>query len=132
MEVLNYLKEIDKNLKQEKNEIWVKVKKEKLKRVLEKLRNLGVSRISSISGVDVGKKIEIIYHFIYNENIINIRTSVPKENPEISTIIEIYPGANLFERELAEMLGVKVLGHPNPKRLFLPEDWKGKPPLRKD
>ncbi len=132
MEVLNYLKEIDKNLKQEKNEIWVKVKKEKLKRVLEKLRNLGVSRISSISGVDVGKKIEIIYHFIYNENIINIRTSVPKEKPEISTIIEIYPGANLFERELAEMLGVKVLGHPNPKRLFLPEDWEGKPPLRKD
>jgi len=62
---------------------------------------------------------------------VNIRVSLPKNKLEIKTATGIYPGANLFEREVAEMLGVNVLGHPNLQGLFLNEN-SPKTPLRKD
>jgi Ni,Fe-hydrogenase III component G len=52
---------------------------------------------------------------------------------EIETVTDIFPGAVLYERDLMEMLGVQVKGHPDPRRLFLPDDWPaGKFPLRKE
>jgi len=49
------------------------------------------------------------------------------------SVTDIFPGAVLYERDLMEMLGVKVENHPDPRRLFLPEDWpEGNYPLLKE
>jgi len=91
-----------------------------------------VTHISAITGVDVGENIEVIYHFDCRPAVLNLKILIPTSDPRVRTVTEIFPGAVFYERDLMEMLGVKVEGHPNPKRLFLPDDWpEGVYPLRK-
>lgn len=116
--------------KEENSNFWLKSERENLGKMLEEMKSRGLSRISSISGVDTGKNIEVLYHFIHKKFTVNIRVPVSKKNPEIETITPLFPGANLFERELSEMLGITVKNHPNPKNLFLDEN-SPKAPYRK-
>ncbi len=122
--------EISKQLKSKK-EVWVRVSRAELEKTLYRLKESGVERITSITGTDTGKSIDITYHLFHKGNSINLRVSLPRQKPEVKSITPVYPGAELFERELSEMLGIKILHHPDPRKLFLPEDWKGKPPYRK-
>jgi NADH:ubiquinone oxidoreductase subunit C len=126
----NYLKKNSKAFFSDEKSLWFVLEKDNIRSVFKKLKDLGVYRISCISGVDVGKDIEIIYHFNFNKKRFNIKTSVSKENPEIETVSDIYHGCSLFERELAEMLGIKIKGHPDPRNLFLYKD-SPKAPLRR-
>jgi Ni,Fe-hydrogenase III component G len=109
---------------------WASIDKKNLKSVLSELHKLGVYRICCISGVDTGEAIDVIYHFDYEGFRINVKIVLDKARPEIQSITRIYPGAGLYERELAEMLGVKVIGHPDPRNLFLYKD-SPKTPLRR-
>ncbi len=89
--------------------------------------------ISTITGLDLGDAIELNYHLWCRKAEVTIRTRVSKLKPEIKTITDIIPGAALYEREVFDLLGVKFLGHPDLKRLVLPESWpEGQHPLRKD
>ena len=101
-----------------------------IKFILEQDENAG---ISAITGIDLGEKIELMYHIRTYGTIITIGTEVPKKNAKIESITDLIPGANFHEREASDLLGVFFEGHPNPKRLILPEDWPGNIfPLRKD
>jgi len=98
-------------------------------------KNMGVWFISTISGVDAGENIEVLYHLFdhtrYTEVTINV--PVPKSKPELKSLVEFFPGANLYEREVYDMFGVKFIGHPNLKRLLLADDFpEGQHPLLKD
>lgn len=89
--------------------------------------------ISAITGVDLGKDIELMYHIRTQGTIVTIRTQVPKEDARIQTITDLLPGANFHEREVADLFGVTFDGHPDQGRLILPDDWPpGLFPLRKD
>jgi Ni,Fe-hydrogenase III large subunit/NADH:ubiquinone oxidoreductase subunit C len=101
--------------------------------ILTLLQSLAFTMISTITGIDLGDEVELNYHFWCGKAEVTIRTRVPKPRPEIETITDIIPGAALYEREVFDLLGVKFLGHPDLKRLILPESWpKGQYPLRKD
>ncbi|NIO22529.1 MAG: hypothetical protein GTN38_00695 [Candidatus Aenigmarchaeota archaeon] len=128
MHVESYIKGLKP--KMENNNIWISPGRKEFKKVLRELKGLGVGRISSISGTDVGKDIEVVYHLVHRNRTINVRISVDKKNHTIETITDIYPGSNLFERELSEMLGIHIKKHPNPRRLFLAHD-SPKTPLRR-
>jgi Ni,Fe-hydrogenase III large subunit/NADH:ubiquinone oxidoreductase subunit C len=96
------------------------------------LKNIEEVALSTISAVDLGEEIELNYHMRCNGSV-TIRNRVPKENPTTRTITGLIPGATLYEREAFDLLGVMFEGHPNLKRLMLPEDWnQGEYPLRKD
>ena len=116
--------------KTEGNNIWISVGKTEVREIMRELKSLGISRISFITGVDTGKGMDVIYHLVYKEKTINLRISLDKKNLAVDTITDIYPGANLFERELYEMLGINVRKHPNLKMLFLSEG-SPKNPMRK-
>ncbi|MEE9323492.1 MAG: NADH-quinone oxidoreductase subunit C [Candidatus Aenigmarchaeota archaeon] len=128
MHVESYIKKLKP--KREGDNLWISLEREKLLPVLRDLKSLGLSRVSSISGVDVGKGIEVIYHFIHKKKTINFRISLDKKDCAVDSITDIYPGANLFERELYEMIGVNVRNHPNLKKLFLDKN-SPKTPLRR-
>ena len=107
--------------------------REKLKNLMRTLRAAGVTHISTITGVDLGNVVEVIYHFDCRPAMLNLKILLPKDNLKVPTITDVFPGAILYERDLMEMLGVKVEGHPDPRRLFLPDDWpEGVYPLRKE
>jgi NADH:ubiquinone oxidoreductase subunit C len=124
------LREIDSGMKKEGGSFWITVKKEELKKRLKYLKASGINRISSITGVDTEAGIEVIYHLEHEKEFVNVKTILPKDRPEADTITDLFPGANLFERELMEMLGVRIRGHPNPKKLFLADD-SPESPLRR-
>jgi NADH-quinone oxidoreductase subunit C len=71
----------------------------------------------------------ILYSFDRNERI-RVKTQIV-EGESIPTCVPIWPTANWLEREVYDMFGIKFDGHPDMRRILLPEDWKGHP-LRKD
>ena len=93
---------------------------------------LNINHLSTITARDTGQEIEILYHFLLNGVVITIRTACPKDDPMVDSIVSIFPGAVLYERELNDILGVIPKGHPDLRRLVLPDDWVGGYPLRKD
>jgi NADH-quinone oxidoreductase subunit C len=130
MPIQEYLKSIGLGFREEKAEAWLSLEARNLHMVLEELKKNGFTRVSAISGVDVGKNIEVIYHVFSEDLYVSVRVLLPKAKPEIKSVTGIYPSASMFERELHEMLGVQILEHPNLKGLFLNEN-SPKTPLRK-
>lgn len=88
--------------------------------------------LSTITGIDLGNEIELNYHMACNGTL-TLKNRVFIEKPFTKTITDIIPGANLYEREVFDLLGVVFDGHPDLKRLMLPDNWpNGNYPLRKD
>ena len=129
--------------------IRVNVKKEEIIDVATFIRDeLNFDHAESVSGVDypADNQIEVVYHLgSYTDTslakkILAIATRAPREdNPHPgndSTILpslrDVFPSVSFHERECFEMLGVYFDGHPDNRRLLLPEDWADMPPLRKD
>ncbi len=116
-----------------KNIVNIVVPKESYKEVIKFIvENFNIPHIQTITGIDMGNEIQIIAH-LGRSITINVKTSIDKNNPQIDTITDIIPGASFYEREVYDLLGVNFIGHPNLKRVILPEDWpKGVYPLRKE
>jgi len=125
--------------KKETITIWMKIDKNVFKDVIKHLCDIQFPHLAVVSGNDLGPTIELIYHFTLNYGhrmkvtILNISVELPKSNPEIETICDYIPGALVTEREKQEFLGVKIIGIPDSRRLFLPEDFpEGIYPWRRD
>jgi len=86
------------------------------------------------TGLDTPEGIEILYHFSFDKlgKVVSIRTLLPREKPEVESISLIIKGAQWIEREIQDLLGVKFLNHPDPRRFILADDWpEGVYPYRK-
>ncbi len=62
---------------------------------------------------------------------LRLKVRLPGEDAHVATVSTIWPAANWLEREVWDMFGIAFDGHPDPRRLLMPEDWEGFP-LRKD
>ncbi|MEL6268607.1 MAG: NADH-quinone oxidoreductase subunit C [Chloroflexota bacterium] len=70
-----------------------------------------------------------VYSMIYNRRL-RIKTFAMEEEPIVPTVTDIWLNADWLEREIMDMMGVKFGGHPDPRRLLMPEDWDGHPHRR--
>jgi NADH-quinone oxidoreductase subunit C len=91
--------------------------------------------LSDLTALDWPKeeKIQIVYHlfsYTHNHQIV-LKVDLPRDNPKISTLENVWKVANWFEREVYDLFGVIFEGHSDLRRIMLPEDWVGYP-LRKD
>jgi NADH-quinone oxidoreductase subunit C len=93
---------------------------------------LNIQHLSTITARDTGNDLEILYHFLLKGVVITIRTTCPKNDPTVDSIVSVFPSAILYERELHDILGIVPNGHPDLRRLVLPDEWVGGYPLRKD
>ena len=131
------------------NRITVNVKKDDIIEVATFLRDeLHFTHAESVSGVDypADNEIEVVYHLgnyddpQLEKQIFALSTRVPREeqpNPgndstRLPSLRTVFYSVEFHERECFEMLGVYFEGHPDNRRLLLPEDWADLPPLRKD
>jgi Ni,Fe-hydrogenase III component G len=97
-------------------------------------KDLG-ARFNIASGVDVREHMEILYHFTFEDInlLVSLRVKLPKEKLEIDSLAATFEGANWIEREMRELLGINFKGHPDLRRLLLPDEWpEGVYPLRAD
>jgi NADH-quinone oxidoreductase subunit C len=70
-----------------------------------------------------------IYSMLYNRRL-RLKVFVPEEEPEVATVTSVWPGANWLEREIFDMMGITFTGHPDMRRVLMPEDWDGHPHRR--
>jgi len=131
------------------NRIRIKTSKEDVIQVAKFLRDeMHYDHAESVSGVDypADKEIEVVYHLgSYTDpqlanQVLALATRAPREeNPNpgfdstrLPSLRDVFYSVEFHERECFEMLGVFFEGHPDNRRLLLPEDWADLPPLRKD
>ncbi|HPM42748.1 MAG TPA: NADH-quinone oxidoreductase subunit C [Candidatus Omnitrophota bacterium] len=98
------------------------------------VNSMKFSILCTITGLDEGERLTFIYHLADESGaIFNLKTSAPKSDPVIKTVMNYFPAAEIYERELIDLLGAKIDGMPEGKRYPLPDDWpKDQYPLRKD
>jgi len=92
-------------------------------------------RLATATGRDTPERIEVLYHYCFDSLgiVVTVRTWALKPDCELESVATIFPGANFIEREIYDLLGVKFLNHPDPRRLILSDDWpEGVHPLRND
>lgn len=115
--------------------IFAEMQEDRFFEVLEYvIGELGFSSLCAITGLDEGQSFGFIYHVSSAKGeVLSIKISVPREKIAIRTVTGYFPPAEIYEREMVDLLGVKVEGLPEGKRYPLPDNWpEGRYPLRKD
>jgi NADH-quinone oxidoreductase subunit C len=91
--------------------------------------------LSNLSGVDYPKRsvIQVVYHLYsyHHRHAFVLKVDAVRDNPVVVTVAQVWSHAEWEEREAYDLLGVVFEGHPDLRRLLMPEDWPGHP-LRKD
>ena len=90
--------------------------------------------LSSLSGVDYDEdNLAVVYNFysFVHKHKLKIKVLVPKSEPKVKTVSDVWATANWHEREAYDLFGIKFEDHPDLRRILLPDDWEGHP-LRKD
>jgi len=120
----------------ESDEAKVMVKSEALADIARYLRDgdgLEFDYLSAVTGVDYGDYFEVVYHLTslkHNHSLV-LKTKASRQDSTVPSVTPIWRGAELQEREIYDLMGIRFAGHPCLKRIFL---WEGFPghPLRKD
>ncbi|HEX8719396.1 MAG TPA: NADH-quinone oxidoreductase subunit C [Pyrinomonadaceae bacterium] len=93
--------------------------------------------LSDLTGVDRGPeeepRFEVNYHLFSTKRFhrLRLKVLVEQENPRVETVTAVWRTANWHERETFDMFGIIFEGHPDLRRILLPDDWQGHA-LRKD
>lgn len=119
--------------------IWIRLDRNIFHDAVKRLVEIDFPHLGVISGVDTGEEVELLYHFFIffgmkNQEInVTFTVPLPKSDLKIPTIADIIPGAVYSEREKQDFLGVEVVDIPDPRRLFLTENFpENVYPWRKD
>jgi NADH-quinone oxidoreductase subunit C len=97
---------------------------------------LAFTFLSGVTAVDrfpIEPRFELNYHLLSlsRRDSLCLRVSLPGDAPVIESVVPVWPTANWHEREIFDLFGIRFEGHPNLRRMLLPDDWEGYP-LRKD
>ena len=123
------------NVVSEDKRINLLVKKEELYQILSQLKDTGFNHLSDVTAVDYidEQEFELIYHLWSHQEKIRaiVKVRIPRESPTVKSVVDLWTGAQIHEREDHELFGINFEGNPNLLPLFL-EDWEEMPPFRKD
>lgn len=122
-----------------RGEVTIFLQASRLRTTCEFLRDepeLNFQYLSDITAVDLypaEPRFEVVYHLrsIEPHATLRLKVRLPGDNPKVESVVPVWPGANAFEREVCDLMGIQFEGHPFLRRILLPEDWEGHP-LRKD
>jgi len=124
-------------------QVGVVVKRERIVDILRWLRDspeIKMDHLMDLCGVDNKKRqgknllrLEVVYNLysIPLRHSIRIRAQVPENDAVIDTVTTLWCGADWPERECYDLVGISFTGHPDMRRILLPDDWEGHP-LRKE
>ncbi len=116
---------------------FIKIDPTQVREIITFLRDdLHFETIGNLCGVDYPAvpALVVAYHLVSytHKRVVCLKAFLPREGePTIPTISDLFKAANWFEREAYDMYGVRFTGHPDLRRILMPEDWVGYP-LRKD
>jgi NADH-quinone oxidoreductase subunit C len=108
---------------------------QRIKPVLEALQGKGYSFLASLHGVDYypqEPRLGVLYELLDMDRVdrISVKARVGTDEPRIDSVVGLFPGAEFPEREVYDMFGVVFEGHPDLRRILMPEDYEGFPQRR--
>lgn len=106
-----------------------------IRSTLQHLRGLGYAFLASVHGLDYypeEPRLGVIYELLDMGRVdrIAVKLRVPLDAPTVESVSEDWPTANHQEREIYDMFGVVFSGHPDLRRILMPEDYEGHPQRR--
>ena len=108
---------------------------QKIRAVLEHLQGKGYTMIASLHGVDYypqEPRLGVLYEMLDRTRVdrISVKARVHTDDPRIESVVDLFPTAEFPEREVYDMFGVVFDGHPDLRRILMPEDYEGHPQRR--
>jgi NADH-quinone oxidoreductase subunit C len=122
--------------KYDRAELTITVARESIVAACQALQQAGYNFLEDVTAVDwypSEPRFQITYHILSMSLKQRVRLVVRlnSDSAAVDSITPVWPSANFYEREIFDLFGVHIGGHPNLKRIMMPEDWNGHP-LRKD
>ena len=120
----------------DRGELTLTVPADRIREALSAIKDAGYNAFLDMTAVDwlpSEPRFQLSYHVLSHrlKDRIRLKTWVDSEDPAVESITSIWPGANYYEREVFDLFGIRFDGHPNLRRIMMPEEWIGHP-LRKD
>jgi NADH-quinone oxidoreductase subunit C len=120
----------------DRGELSLTISKDQIREACRVLRDAGYFAFQDITAVDWSPAVprfNVVYHLAsYTfKHVIRLRVVVDEADASVESVTSVWPGANYYEREVFDLFGIRFEGHPNLRRIMMPEEWKGHP-LRKD
>jgi NADH-quinone oxidoreductase subunit C len=120
----------------DRNELTLTIAAEEIRAAAETVKNAGYNYFEDLTAVDwfpSSPRFQLSYHILSHsfKERIRLRVMLEAESPAVETITAVWPSANFYEREVFDLFGIRFEGHPNLRRIMMPDDWQGHP-LRKD
>jgi NADH-quinone oxidoreductase subunit C len=120
----------------DRNELTLTIAGDGIREAARLVRESGYNFLEDVTAVDwypSEPRFQVTYHILSHslKQRIRLRALVPSADPVIDSITAVWPSANFYEREVFDLFGVRFAGHPNLRRIMMPDEWEGHP-LRKD
>jgi NADH-quinone oxidoreductase subunit C len=120
----------------DRGELTLTVAAEQVRAAAATVQAAGYNFFEDVTAVDwfpATPRFQLSYHIVshVHKERIRLRVLLDGESPAVDSITPVWPSANYYEREVFDLFGIRFEGHPNLRRIMLPDDWQGHP-LRKD
>jgi NADH-quinone oxidoreductase subunit C len=117
-------------------ELTLTIDPEAIRAACSALQAAGYNFFEDMTAIDwfpTSPRFQLSYHILSHKLLdrIRLRVMLGEADPTVDSITPVWPGANFFEREVFDLFGIRFDGHPDLRRIMMPDDWKGYP-LRKD
>jgi NADH-quinone oxidoreductase subunit C len=120
----------------DRNELTLTIARDEIRETAKVVRDSGFNFLEDVTAVDwypTEPRFQVTYHILSHslKQRIRLRVFLHSDDPVIDSITPDWPSANFYEREVYDLFGVRFVGHPNLRRIMMPDEWEGHP-LRKD
>ncbi|MGA2652075.1 MAG: NADH-quinone oxidoreductase subunit C [Terracidiphilus sp.] len=120
----------------DRNELTLTIAAEEIRAAAATVQAAGYNFMDDLTAVDwfpSSPRFQVSYHLLSHKfkEYIRLRVLLDDANPSVASITPVWPSANYYEREVFDLFGIRFEGHPNMRRIMMPDDWVGNP-LRKD
>jgi NADH-quinone oxidoreductase subunit C len=122
--------------KLDRDELTLTIAPEEIRAAAATVQAAGYNFMDDLTAVDwfpSSPRFQVSYHILSHtyKEYIRLRVLLDDANPSVASITPVWPSANYYEREVFDLMGIRFEGHPNLRRIMMPDDWVGHP-LRKD
>jgi NADH-quinone oxidoreductase subunit C len=134
--ILAWKPEALEDAKFDHGELTLTIAADKIRSAAATVQAAGYNFFEDVTAVDwfpSSPRFQLSYHIVshpYKERI-RLRVLVDGEAPSVESITSVWPSANFYEREVFDLFGIRFEGHPDLRRIMMPDEWQGHP-LRKD
>jgi NADH-quinone oxidoreductase subunit C len=130
------LRELATDARFDRGELTIAIARESIVAAARAVKDAGYNFLEDVTSVDwypSEPRFQVTYHILSHRMKQRVRLIVRLDSTDaaLDSITAVWPSANFYEREIFDLMGIHFGGHPNLRRIMMPEDWQGHP-LRKD